>query len=133
MLHQQGLAARRRLPSCTQEADLLPQTAHAGGGASPGREWRPVYYSLRAVLKMTTSMPELLISEACDALWPATQALMLHPHTWVRSVAGRAIGQLLSVLQPKALLGAANVTDVTFDTPDMPHAWCAREGYLGVG
>jgi len=29
----------------------------------------------------------------------------------------------------QALLGAANVTDVAFDTPGMPHAWCAREGY----
>ena len=30
------------------------------------------------------------------------------------------------VLGMQALLGAANVTDVAFDTPGMPHAWCAR-------
>ena len=28
---------------------------------------------------------------------------------------------------PQALLGAENVTDVAFDTPGLPHAWCAEE------
>ena len=28
---------------------------------------------------------------------------------------------------PQALLGAENVTDVAFDTPGIPHAWCAEE------
>ena len=71
-------------------------------------DWQPVYYSLRALLKMASSLPNLLLSEACDSLWPAVQTLLLHTHAWVRSAAGCAIGHVLSLLQVKAVLAAGS-------------------------
>ena len=68
--------------------------------------WQPAYYSLRSLLKVASTIPTLLFSEVCSALWPAVEVLLLHEHAWVRSSASRIVGHALALMTPSSLLEA---------------------------
>ena len=71
---------------------------------------RPLIWSL-PLLSAFMHAPHVIRDRTIYAMTPASVAV-----------------DVPAVFSAKAL-GAANVTDVAFDTPGVPHAWCAREGY----
>ena len=111
----------QREVAAQEDGDADEEATGMGGGGGGGEgddgksaaddrraRWQPVYYSLRALLKLASADDTLLVSSGCAPLWPPLHLLLLHPHAWVRATAARLLGMLFAAVQPAALLAATD-------------------------
>ncbi|KAI0316098.1 armadillo-type protein [Amylostereum chailletii] len=66
-----------------------------GEQAEAEMEWQVPYHALGALDKLLRWFPDVA-TQASKVVWPTVTPHLLHPHTWVRSAAARALGRLLS-------------------------------------
>ncbi|KAJ9063483.1 U3 snoRNP protein [Entomophthora muscae] len=65
--------------------------------------WEIPYYALHTFSKLIQVFPQVLSAPSCLTLWPAVTRLLLHPHTWLRTISQRLFGSLFATVDATTL------------------------------
>ena len=67
------------------------------------KKWEITYYSLISLEKLLSCTPSLILSPDMIKVWKKISELIMHSHTWIRSISSRLFGVLFSQFNPRSI------------------------------
>lgn len=62
--------------------------------------WELGYFALKSISKIIKVFPAFVIVEGSELVWRLVSDLLLHPHSWIRSLCSQLLGNLFAHIDP---------------------------------